>query len=175
MGANTGLWIDHRKAVIVAVTDQGEVIKQIISKVEKQPRRSGDSPLKGPYETQHIQADDSHERKFTGHLNMYYDTVMTALRNADGILIFGPGEAKVELKKRLEKDNLGGHILGVETSDKMTDLQISAKVRSFFRKESHSSGMIRTKRPKAVLDKNHRDPLGRKKAEGNDSGASEQD
>ncbi|MDD5169941.1 MAG: hypothetical protein PHN75_14075, partial [Syntrophales bacterium] len=95
MRANMGLWIDHRKAVIVAVTDQGETVKQIISKVEKQQRRSGDSPLKGPFEARHIPADDSHERKFIGHLNMYYDTVVSALRDAEGILIFGPGEAKV--------------------------------------------------------------------------------
>jgi hypothetical protein len=45
-----GLWIDHRKAVIVFVTDQGEETRLIISKAEKQVRRTGDSPLKGPYE-----------------------------------------------------------------------------------------------------------------------------
>jgi hypothetical protein len=41
MKTKVGLWIDHRKAVIVAVTDTGEEIKLIISKVEKQPRRPG--------------------------------------------------------------------------------------------------------------------------------------
>ena len=50
MRTKVGLWIDHRKAMIVAVTDKGEEIGLIISKVEKQLRRSGDSPLKGPYE-----------------------------------------------------------------------------------------------------------------------------
>ena len=52
MKTKVGLWIDHRKAIIVAVTDKGEEIGLIISKVEKQLRRSGDSPLKGPYEPQ---------------------------------------------------------------------------------------------------------------------------
>jgi hypothetical protein len=77
MGVNMGLWIDHKKAVIVAVTDQGETVTQIISKVEKQPRRSGDSPMKGPYEARIIPADDSHERKFMGQLNIYYDTLVS--------------------------------------------------------------------------------------------------
>ncbi|HSE85080.1 MAG TPA: hypothetical protein VLJ79_02570 [Candidatus Binatia bacterium] len=36
-----GLWIDHRKAVIVVITDKGEETRLIISKVEKQLRRSG--------------------------------------------------------------------------------------------------------------------------------------
>ena len=50
MRTKVGLWIDHRKAIIVAVTDKEEEVGLIISNVEKQLRRSGDSPLKGPYE-----------------------------------------------------------------------------------------------------------------------------
>jgi hypothetical protein len=45
MRTKVGLWIDHRKAIVVTVTEKGEEIKEIISEVEKQPRRSGDSPL----------------------------------------------------------------------------------------------------------------------------------
>ncbi|MDH3897415.1 MAG: hypothetical protein OEV18_08495 [Deltaproteobacteria bacterium] len=40
MKTKVGLWIDHRKAVIVAVTDTGEEIKLIISKVEKTAKTS---------------------------------------------------------------------------------------------------------------------------------------
>jgi hypothetical protein len=49
-------------------------------------------------------------------------------------MIFGPGEAKGELKERLERHNLGGSIVGIETADKMTDRQIAAKVRQYFPK-----------------------------------------
>ncbi len=136
MTTKMGLWIDHRKAVIVSVTDQGEEIRLIVSRVEKQPRRSGDSPLKGPYESLQAKADDSHYRSFTGHLNIYYDAVITCLRDAESILIFGPGEAKDELRKRLESNNLGGRIVGIETVDKMTDRQIAAKVRQHFSKQA---------------------------------------
>ena len=132
MRTRVGLWIDHRKAIIVAVTDEGEEIRLIISKVEKQPRRSGDSPLKGGYESQLVPAEDSRQRTFTGHLNIYYDAVIACIRNAEAILIFGPGEAKGELKKRLERNNLGGCIVGIQTVDKMTDRQIAAKVRQYF-------------------------------------------
>jgi len=37
MKKTAGLWIDHRKAVVVVVTDKGDEIKLIISNVEKQP------------------------------------------------------------------------------------------------------------------------------------------
>ena len=134
MRTNVGLWIDHRKAVIVAVTDKGEEIGLIISKVEKQHRRSGDSPLRGPHEPQQVPAEDSLQRAFTGHLNIYYDAVIASIRDAESILIFGPGEAKGELKQRLERNNLGSRIVGIETVDKMTDRQIARKVRQHFPK-----------------------------------------
>jgi len=79
-----------------------------------------------------VPADDSRERTFTGHLNIYYEAVIACLRDAESILIFGPGEAKGELKKRLEKSKLGGRIAGVEIVDKMTDRQIAAKIRQYF-------------------------------------------
>lgn len=124
-----GLWIDHRKAVIMVVTDQGEATRLIISKAEKQLRRTGDSPLKGTYEPQQVPASDSRQKTLTGHLNIYYDAVIACVRDAESILIFGPGEAKGELKKRLGRDNLGGRIAGIVTVDKMTERQIVAKVR----------------------------------------------
>ncbi len=132
MKTKVGLWIDHRKAIVVAVTEEGEEIKLIISKVEKQLRRSGDSPLKGPYEPQQVPAGDSRQRTLKGRLNIYYDAVIASIRTVESILIFGPGEAKGELKTRLERDNLGGRIVGIETVDKMMDRQIAAKVRKHF-------------------------------------------
>jgi len=132
MKTKVGLWMDHRKAVIVVVSDKGEEIKLIVSKVEKQLRRSGGSPLKGSYEALQVPADDSHEREFTGHLNIYYDAIIACIRDAEAILIFGPGEAKGELEKRLGSKELSGRIIGIETVDKMTDRQIAAKVRQRF-------------------------------------------
>ena len=132
MRTKVGLWIDHRKAIVVAVTDKGEERGLIISKVETQRRRAGDSPLKGPYESQQVPESDSRQRALTGQLNIYYDAVIASIRAAESILIFGPGEAKGELKARLARRNLGGRIVGMETVDKMTDRQIAAKVRRHF-------------------------------------------
>jgi hypothetical protein len=132
MITKVGLWIDHEKAIVVAITEQEEEITLIISMVEKQLRRSGDSPLKGSYESQQVPADDRRQRTYTGHLNIYYDAVIASIRNADSILIFGPGKAKDELKKRLGKSNFGGRVVGIETVDRMTERQIAAKVRQYF-------------------------------------------
>lgn len=135
MKTRVGLWIDHRMANTVAVTDKGEVAGLITSKVETQFRRLGDLAFRGSYEPQqHRPPDDTRQRTFTGHLNTFYDAVIARIRDAESILIFGPGEAKGELKRRLEGFNLGGRIVGIETAARMTIHQIAAKVRRHFSK-----------------------------------------
>jgi hypothetical protein len=134
MSKQLGLWIDHRQTTIVAVTDHGEEISEILSDVETQPRRSGDSPLKGSYEALQVPADDSRQRALTGEFNTYYDEVIGQIRDADSILIVGPGVAKHELQKRLEEKRLGAKVVGVETVDNLTEPQLAAKIRQHFAK-----------------------------------------
>jgi hypothetical protein len=129
-----GLWIDRRKAIIVSVTDKGEEVKEIISHVEKQLGRFDGIRSTTSYPAQLVPADDAQERGLTEHLDKYYDEVISHLRNAELILIFGPGEAKGELAKRIESAKLSGRIAGIETVDKMTDRQIAARVRQYFKK-----------------------------------------
>ena len=122
MNKTVGLWIDHKKAVIVLLDGKETELKLVTADIEKQHRQSG---VETP-------ADDIRQRKSTEELSGFYDEVISYIRGAEEILILGPGEAKGELSKRLEKDNLGRRIVGIKTSDKMTDKQIVALVRGHF-------------------------------------------
>ena len=126
MTKQAGLWIDHRKAVIVIVTEAGEEIKEISSNMEKHTRSMGGTA------SEDGSTGDVRDRQFGNHLNSYYDDVIVWVRDAEAIQIFGPGEAKGELAKRLKDKKFKGQILAVETMDKMNDRQISAKVREHF-------------------------------------------
>ena len=121
MKKQIGLWIDHRKAIIVTIKDGEEEIKKIKSNMEKDVRFKGEGGA----------GEDVRDRQFENHLNSFYDEVVAYIRDADSIQIFGPGEAKGELKKRIEHDGIKADVL-VETADKMTDNQIVAKVRERF-------------------------------------------
>ena len=123
MKKQIGLWIDHRKAIIVIITEEGEEIKKIASNMEKHIRfTNGNGSEQGS-------SEDVRDRQFGNHLNTYYDQVIAQIRHAESIQIFGPGEAKGELEKRLEQEGLKERVLAIETVDKMTDRQIAAKVR----------------------------------------------
>lgn len=132
MTMQVGLWIDHRKAVIAVVSDEGVATRLVESNVEKHVRYSGGPGSGGSHGSREGAGEDTRERYFESQLSKYYDEVIACTRDAEGILIFGPGEARGELKTRLERDGLGAHIVGVETVDKMTDRQIAAKVRERF-------------------------------------------
>jgi stalled ribosome rescue protein Dom34 len=132
MKKKVALWIDHRKTVIVFLAGEEEEIKVIKSNVEKQKQRATGSRSGGPFESQAVPSDDRRQRAFTGHLDTYYNEVISRIRDAESILIFGPGEAKGELKKHIDREGLGGRIIGIETVDEMTDPQIAAKARKHF-------------------------------------------
>jgi hypothetical protein len=122
-----GLWIDHREAFVVFVGGDGEETQRIESGMEKHVRFSGGN------RSEEGSADDQRDRQFKAHLDKYYDKVIACIRGAKSILLFGPGEAKGELKARLANQGLDGRIVGTETVDKMTAHQVAAKVREHFR------------------------------------------
>ena len=132
MKTTAGLWIDPREAIVITLSDKGENTRQILSNVEKQHGRIDGKRSVAPFDSQLMVADDVQQKEFTGHLNVFYDEVVGAIHDAESILLFGPGEAKFELKKRLANKKLDGRVVSVETADKMTVPQIAAKVRRYF-------------------------------------------
>lgn len=127
MNKNIGVWIDHRKAIIVTVKDRGEETKQILSNLEKKVRRPSEharSTDAGP--------EDRQDRAFMGRLNRYYDKVIACIGDVPSVLILGPAEAKQELKKRLVDKSSVGCTIVLETKDRMTDRQVALTVRRHF-------------------------------------------
>ena len=114
---------------MVTVLGEKEETREIRSNIDNTTKTTAASRAKAAKNAVQATAEDIGDRKFENHLNGYYDGVISMLRSADAIWIFGPGIAKTELKKRLDEQNLGMRIDSVETVDKMTDSQIVAKVR----------------------------------------------
>ena len=128
-----GIWVDHEKAFVVTIIDGKETISFMTSGVEGRVRLSGGSRSRTPYGPQEVASEKKIDERRKHGLRRYYQEIIGAIDDAEKILIFGPGEAKIELEKEIGKSKaLTAKIVGVEPADKMTEKQIAAKVRKFF-------------------------------------------
>ncbi len=115
-----GVWMDHRNSIIIASdSEKGDFTIQ--DKV-KSDEYKGD---KGEHAKNN--ADVADARK-------YYKTVAGKLLDFDEILVFGPGKSQEEFQNFLAKDShFKNKKITLGTADQLTDGQMVAKVRDFFK------------------------------------------
>jgi hypothetical protein len=124
MTDKVGVWIDHQKAVIVSVSEQGVTARTLESDVEAHPRYSGQQDSGG---------EQKYEERHGQQLDQYYDEVIGQLGHPEALLVFGPGEAKLELKARLSRSRANPEpTIDIATTDRLSDPQIVAKVKEHF-------------------------------------------
>ena len=124
MNHKVGVWLDHKSAVIVSTSAGHVSSKTLESEVGAHPRYSGQEGGGG---------EKKYEQRHGEQLDRYYDDIISQLGLPEAVLIFGPGEAKLELKERLSRFKaLSGCTVDLETADKLTDPQIVAKVKDHF-------------------------------------------
>jgi hypothetical protein len=133
MSHKVGIWIDHKKAVIVFVSADHVTAKTVQSDVGPHARYSSRAGYPTPDGPQDGRGEKKYEERYGQHLDRYYDEVISQLGQPESLLIFGPGEAKVQLGERLSRSkSLSEHVGGIETTDKLTDAQIVAKVKEHY-------------------------------------------
>ena len=135
----TGIWIDHRKAVVASISDDVETLRTILSDHDAAGNAVAPSSAPNAYTPNDFVAEDKLERKAAAHSNHFYDEVIRAVHDSDSGHIMGPGEAKLEFKKRIDGAKLKGHIAPLETMDKMSERQIAAHVRQIVAKSIQST------------------------------------
>jgi hypothetical protein len=124
MSHELGIWIDHKKAVIVSASAGVVTAKTVKSDVGPHVHYSGSQEGGG---------EKKYEARHSLHLDQFYDEVISQIGQPDALLLFGPGEAKLQLKERLGRSKLlSKSSIAVESTDKMTDPQIVAKVKEHF-------------------------------------------
>jgi hypothetical protein len=124
MNHDVGVWIDHKRAVIVSIAGGHVTTRSLESEVGSHPHYSGSQEGGG---------EKKYEQRHSQDLDRYYDDVIGQLGKPDALLLFGPGEAKLQLKERLGRSKeLSASIVAVESTDKLTDPQIVARVKEHY-------------------------------------------
>lgn len=132
MHTRKGVWIDHHRAVVVSISEMGEKVAVVNSVDEKYVTPLTGMRERSPNGRRERPREDIREREYGNHLETYYEDVSALLRGAESIVLLGPGAAKHELRRRIEKDGFAGRVSGVKTVDRMTDRQIVACVKVYF-------------------------------------------
>jgi hypothetical protein len=132
MTINAGVWIDHYKAVVVLLTDEGQEMLQIRSDQGASARSPAGLRAKSSYTPNDFVAEDNRERKVMIQLQEYYDKIIACVREAQSILILGPSEAKGEFRRRIASQKPGSHVAEMKTAAKLTDQQVADYVRQHF-------------------------------------------
>jgi hypothetical protein len=101
------LWTSLNRAIIVSITDGVEEILHVESK-----------------------GKGGVEEKWRQHRGRHYRKVIRAIQDAQEIFIFGPAQAKLEMKiEILKSEPLSHRVVGTESADTMTEDELVALAR----------------------------------------------
>ena len=124
MSHDVGVWIDHKKAVIVSIAAGHVTTRTLASDVGPHPHYAGSQEGGG---------EKKYEERHNQRLDQFYNEVISQIGEPDALLLFGPGEAKRQLKDRLDRSKASSaRVVAVESTDKLTDPQIVAKVKEHY-------------------------------------------
>ena len=121
------VWLDHKRALVVTGCRR-EITTDCVEFEELPPSRTVGG--QGPHG---VDPDQRRDARRAQYLQRYYDRIIALLARADQIHLMGPGQAKIELKRRIQEHKpLGDLPISLETVDRMTDPQIVARAREVF-------------------------------------------
>ena len=130
---NLGVWLDKEKAHIVMLENEKELFTTIKSEVENF-HPSGGFGLGYKGSPQDAMAEDKYMEREKNQVKSYFNEVISKIKDADAIAIFGPAEIPEKLRKELQANfkDVSAKVKGVQKVDSMTDNQIKSLVRDFF-------------------------------------------
>ncbi len=126
-----GIWIDHRRAVVVTIEDGRESSTTLEGEADHQPKAAGRTGNATKWGPQAPINERRIEENYKLHVHHFYQDVIKAMGKPDQLLLMGPAQAKNEFAEEVKKlSELRGVAIKIETVDKMTDPQVAAKVRA---------------------------------------------
>ena len=130
---NTGIWLDKDKALIVTLENDTETLSTVTSNVEHF-NIGGGSGTRSKGGPQDVVQDSKYLEREKHQLKQYFGNIVSQIKDADALAIFGPAEAYEKFNKELRENykELSAKIKGVNKADSMTDNQVKALVRNFF-------------------------------------------
>jgi hypothetical protein len=135
MKKQTGIWIDSSKAIIVTLDGGKQKISKIESDLENKIYHEKEGN-KGTFSgSHHSNTENKFEERRKNETNHFLKNILSHIKLADELYIFGPAEAKIKLEQKINTDKSfdSSKLKMVETAESsLTTNQIVAKVKKFY-------------------------------------------
>jgi hypothetical protein len=131
-----GVWIDKRSAKVITIGEKKDAIQDVASNVESfRPKGGSGTRMKGG--PQDVVQDSKYLEREKHQLRAYFKEIASYLTDADSFVVFGPAESGTNFAKELSDNHkhLFNRLEGVRKADSMTDNQLVAWVKEFYKKK----------------------------------------
>jgi stalled ribosome rescue protein Dom34 len=133
---NTGIWLDKDKAHLVTIENGLETFSTVPSNIEHYNIRGGSgTPQKGG--PQDVVQDRKYLEREKQQFKLYFKAIASQIKASDALVIFGPGDTNEKFSKELHENynTLSTKIKEIRKVDSMTDNQVKALVRDFYKQK----------------------------------------
>ncbi|WP_420322016.1 hypothetical protein [Flagellimonas sp.] len=131
---NIGIWMDKEKAKIVTLKDGKVRMETLYSEIEFFNPKGG-SRSKTRWGPQDVVQDSKYLEREKHQTKIYFEKLLPFLKDVNGIAIYGPAEIFEKFTAELNENHpeIAKKVKIATTKDSMTDNQVKAMVRDFFK------------------------------------------
>lgn len=134
MEKKTGIWIDTKQAIIIHVKEENVEIINLESGVQTRKRVAGETNKSGRFGDQFLSPEKHKENRQKKQIREYLNDVVDEINQSVYIVIFGPSTMKYILEKEIIQNHvLANRLLAVESADHITQNQMVAWVKGFYK------------------------------------------
>ncbi|PCH53865.1 MAG: hypothetical protein COC22_01480 [Flavobacteriaceae bacterium] len=138
MKKNIGIWIDTKQAVIIKLSNGTHSVKTIESNIDTRERTPGESKKYGRFRGQYMTFEKNKLNRKTEQTHHFIKNLLKEVQNCDSVVLFGPSKMKNIFKKELKnKIQLANKLIGVSNSELLTQNQMVAWVKNFYKKNEN--------------------------------------
>jgi len=128
-----GIWLNQKEADIITLENNALKFKTIYSDIDPRERIQGESKQFGRFGDQFLSNENDKKNKINDLTRKYLNAVANTISDANEIMIFGPAQTKIKLKKLLLKNpTISNKLKDIKSADHMTENQKVAFVKNFY-------------------------------------------
>jgi hypothetical protein len=121
--------------VLIKLSNGDQTVKTIESHIDTKVRTPEESKKYGRFEGHYTTYEKNWANKKIQQTHHFLKKLLTEIEDCDAVVLFGPAIMKTILEKEIKNNlNLIGQLVGVFDADSMTENQMVAWVKDFYKK-----------------------------------------